>query len=72
MKLKIVYRDNEPPTVYEHVAKVTIVPHGLGFYHITNGNGALIAEVPVDVIRRIENVDGDTDLVIATQKIELS
>lgn len=64
MKVTVVYRDNEPPTAYENVGKVTVIAIGVGTYVILNESGVMIAHVPCDVVRRIECPEHDSKVLM--------
>lgn len=71
MRIRITYRDNEPSTTYEHVHKVSLSPNGLAYHFISVNNG-IIGIVPIDVIRRLEEPDADTNIEVVKGKIELA
>lgn len=62
MKIKIHYRDNEPPLCIEHAGNIKIVTPGV--YHIENKQNELITQVPLDVVRRLEICDKDTNIAL--------
>lgn len=70
MKIRVTYRDNEPVSEYEHVHKIALSPNGLA-YHLVSINNAIISIVPLDVIRKIEDPDADTEIAVVQSKVTL-
>lgn len=69
MKITVHYRDNEPPTRYNHVSKVKLAGLTIALLNINDG---IVGIIPIDVVRRIEDVEADTEIVLANKgKVEI-